>query len=215
MNLVIIAIIFLSLNLVYGQENIENTETTKTENIEVNSEELNLIKQIENNPENKDLYLRIINYYNNQNRKKDKLKYVIKYIQKFGGSSDLYLIMGDDYKYIGDYNRSLISYQQALRIDPMNPNIYNRMGLTLLKLSYFNQAEAAFKAAIYFISKKDKPYDKSVYYNNLGSCYEAMKDYYNALKAFQLALKTYPDFEKARINIERIKEIIKTENIKQ
>lgn len=219
--ILIFLVIFLN-NFIFTQESdtekvnpgINQTETqTKTEG-QISSEEEKLISLVENNPDNRDYYLRIINYYNNQNKRKERLKYVIKYIQKFGGNIDMYLIMGDDYRFIGDNTRSLISYQQALKIDPTNPNIYNRMGLTLLKLSRFYQAEAAFKAAIYFISKQNKPMDKGVYYNNLGNCYESLRDYEKALKTYRTSLKFYPNFDRAIANIERIKEIANSEGLK-
>jgi len=45
------------------------------------------------------------------------------------------MVVGDENKFLGDYSKALISYQFALRILPTDPNLYNRMGLVLLKMS--------------------------------------------------------------------------------
>jgi tetratricopeptide (TPR) repeat protein len=169
----------------------------------VTSEETKLLEAIDANPKNWDLYNRLIRLYTLENKRKERLKIALKAIQNIGGSAYLYTIVGDENKFLGDYNKTLISYQFALKMAPNDHGTYNRIGLALLKLSNFNQAEAAFRAAIYFSSGENNLI-RGVYYNNLAVAYEAMRDLNNAYKNFQLALKFYPSYSTAVDNLNRV-----------
>ncbi len=173
----------------------------------VRTEETRLLTAIEANPKSAELYNRLIRYYNNQGKHKERLKTALKAIQNIGRTVNWCLIVGDENKYLGDFQNALISYQFALMLLPSDPEIYNRIGLILLKLSNFNQAEAAFKAAIFF-SSNEGPASKSIYYNNLGISYEGLHDIPTAYKYFQISVKYYPAFTTAQDNVKRVKELL-------
>ncbi len=162
-----------------------------------------LLDMIEKNPKNPEPYFTLIRYYTSKEMRKERLKIAIKYIQNIGGNSFMYQIIGDENRLAGEYSKALVSYQYALRLSPNNAALYNRIGLVLLKLENFNQAEAAFKAAIYF-GANDNNMNKAAYYNNLGVSYEAMGDIENAIKHFKVAVKLYPTYQTALDNLKRL-----------
>ncbi len=175
-------------------------------------DENRLLSAIENNPKEPDYYYKLFRLYSSQNKHKEKLKIALKAIQNLGGNAELYIIVGDENKFLGDFQKAIIAYQFALRMRPSDPNIYNRVGLSLLKISNFNQAEAAFKAALFFGSEESNP-TKGVFYNNLAVAYEAMRDLKNAYKYFQVALKYYPSYTTAQDNIARVQKNLKETGI--
>lgn len=162
-----------------------------------------LLDMIEKNPKNSEPYFTLIKYYTTKEMRKERLKIAIKYIQNIGGNSYMYQIIGDENRLAGEYSKALVSYQYALRLSSNNAALYNRIGLVLLKLENFNQAEAAFKAAIYF-GANDNNMNKAAYYNNLGVSYEAMGDIENAIKHFKIAVKLYPAYQTALDNLKRL-----------
>lgn len=148
-------------------------------------------------------YNALLNLYNTQNRHKDRIQIALQAIKNLGDNADLYIIVGDEYKNLGDYAKSLVSYQFALKMQPNNANIYNRMGLTLLKLSNFHQAEAAFRAAVVFAGEGNAG-AKGIYLNNLGVSFEARKEYDQAAYYFKQALRYNPTYTKASDNLARV-----------
>ncbi len=171
-------------------------------------DEARQLAMLDANPKNADVYNRLLKFYTNEGRRKDRLKIALKAIQNIGGNVNLYLIVGDENKYLGDSSKALISYQFALKIQPNDPNIYNRIGLALLKLQNYNQAETAFKAALFY-SPDDGPFVRSFYYNNLAVAYEAMHDLKSAYKNFQLALKDNPANTVMSDNFIRVRDSLK------
>lgn len=177
------------------------------------NEEAALLAQIDQNPRNAEAYNQLLRLYANQGKKNERLKLAIKAIQQLGGSSQLYIIVGDEYKSLGEYTKSLIAYQFAVKLDPTSPNVYNRMGLVLLKLDSFNQAESAFRAAIFFSGERESAQVRSFYYNNLAVCYEAMKDLKTAYRVFQTATRLNPGYELAQSNVVRVRDIMRSQGI--
>jgi tetratricopeptide (TPR) repeat protein len=165
--------------------------------------EKRLLDAIEADPKNPQNYLTLIKYYQSRNMRKELVKIAISYIQNIGGNSYMYQIIGDENRLAGDYSKALISYQYALKLSPTIASLYNKMGLTLLKLENYHQAEAAFKAAIFFGANEDN-YTKAVYYNNLAASYEAMNVIENAIKYYKLALKFNPYYTVALDNLKRL-----------
>ncbi|MCX7820878.1 MAG: tetratricopeptide repeat protein [Brevinematales bacterium] len=225
---IIISSLFLSINL-FSQEESPPTEQPKQVETEkqqaqetqkpspqtttetpkpqtggqVGFSENRLLDMIEKNPKNPEPYFTLIRYYTAKEMRKERLKIAIKYIQNIGGNAYMYQIIGDENRLAGEYSKALVSYQYALRLSPNNAALYNRIGLVLLKLENFNQAEAAFKAAIYFGANENNM-NKAAYYNNLGVSYEAMNDIENAIKNFKIAVKFYPTYQTALDNLKRL-----------
>ncbi len=194
-----------------------NVQTNKTEPVKqpvkkpdvqpVQSDENRLLAAIDANPKRGDLYNRLITYYYNAGKHNERLKIALKAIQNLGRTAGWCVIVGDENKYLGDFQNALISYQFALMLLPSDPGIYNSIGLTLLKMSNFNQAESAFKAAIFF-ANNNPPADKCVFYNNLAMAVESIHDLQTAYKYYQIAVKYYPSYTTAQENVNRVKNLL-------
>lgn len=189
------SVIALSALLLFSAVHAQETQP--------NADEQKYLAAIQSNPRDAAAYNALLNIYRVQNRHNDRIRVALEAIRNLGDNADLYTIVGDEYKTIGDYSRSLTSYQFALKLQPNNANIYNRMGLVLLKLSNYHQAESAFRAAVLFIGESNAS-AKGIYLNNLGVSFEARKDYAQAAYYFKLALKYNPNYAKASENLARV-----------
>jgi tetratricopeptide (TPR) repeat protein len=169
------------------------------------SPEQRLLNAIASNPRNESAYMELIRLYGSQGRYSDRIRITLQALQNLGDSANLYMIVGDDYRILGDFSKSLVSYQFALRLAPTGSDIYNRMGLTLLRLSNFHQAEAAFRGAVFF-SSDTRPVAKGVYLNNLGVSFEAREEFESAANFFREALRYYPSYDKAQDNLRRVEQ---------
>ena len=192
------------------KQKINNDDEEQPQPRRSSFDENKLLAQIEGNTKNPDPYNRLMRYYAVEGKHKERLKVALKYIQNIEGSAPLYIAVGDENKFLGDNTKALISYQFAIKLQPTDSNVYNRIGLILLKMGNYNQAEASFKAALYF-ADNDSTQSKSIYYNNLGVTFEAMKDLQSAYKYFQSAMKYNPDYGTAEENFYRIKAALKAE----
>ncbi len=179
----------------------------KPEDQNIKSDEMRLLTAIDANPKKADSYNRLIMYYYSQGKHKERLKIALRAIQNMGRTAYWCEIVGDENKFLGDFQNALISYQFAIMLIPTDADIYNRIGLILLKMSNFNQAETAFKASI-FLSSNEAYADKSVYYNNLALAVEAMHDLQSAYKYIQIAVKYNPGYAAAQDNALRIKNVM-------
>jgi tetratricopeptide (TPR) repeat protein len=173
------------------------------------NEEARLMAMVDANTKNPDAYTKLLKMFAANGKHKERLKVALKAIQNIGGSANLYLIVGDENKFLGDNQKALISYQFALRLMPSDPNIYNLIGLTLLRMAYYNQAEAAFKAAIFFGSGWNA-FTRGMFYNNLAVANEAMHDLQSAYRNFQAAVRLYPAFKTAQDNATRVRSTLKS-----
>lgn len=172
-------------------------------------EEARLLGQISSNPKNSEAYYALLRLYAAQGKHKERIQLAVKAVNNLGPTATLYTILGDEYKAVGDYSRSMTMYQFALSITPTDANTYNRLGLALLKLSQFNQAEASFKAAVYFGSGEGSA-SLAVFYNNLAVAYEAMHDLQTAYKYFQIAVRTSSSYQTASENLARVGNLLKS-----
>ncbi len=217
-------LIFTAANIVSAQDSntVKPVKTVKTvEDADTGDEgddeprdsrpvydsESQLLNRIKNNPKDKQAYDSLIRLYFNQNNHSARIRLVSQAIQNLGENAEYYMIIGDEYKTLKEYLKAVIAYQKAIQIQPRNSVFYNRLGLVQLKLSYFHQAEASFKAAMFYgknISRKAK----GIYINNLGVAYEARREYKDAAKYFKLCLSYHPTYNNALDNLERVTEML-------
>jgi tetratricopeptide (TPR) repeat protein len=81
-----------------------------------------------------------------------------------------------------DYYAALIKYLEAVRLNPNNDNMFNRLGIIYSQLKFYEEAKGAFERA-----RGLNP--KSAYAaNNLGSVYFAQRDLKKAEKYFRKAI---------------------------
>lgn len=170
--------------------------------------EQQLLNRIQANPKDKNAYDSLIRLYFNKARHADRIRIVSQAIKNLGENADYYMIIGDEYKTLQDYPKAVIAYQKAIEIEPRNAVFYNRLGLAQLKLSFFHQAEASFKAATFYSGNASRK-AKGIYINNLGVTFEARQEYQEAAKYFKLCLSYHPTYDNAISNLERVTEMLK------
>lgn len=84
------------------------------------------------------------------------------------------------------YREAAESYQEALRGEPKQARLHNKLGISYHQQMNFRQARRSYQQA----SKLDKKYAQAI--NNLGTVYYAQGNYKKAQKQYQKALKITP-----------------------
>ena len=86
-----------------------------------------------------------------------------------------------------DYQRALVAFKQAVKVEPNNASAYNYLGLTYKRLGLYDEAADAYVKAI-----KLQP-ENHVFIFNLGMLLYAANYYNDAATAFQKAIQLKPD----------------------
>ena len=95
---------------------------------------------------------------------------------------------------MGDYEKAVQSFREALKHTSSSPKIYNNLGLVLAKLGRYDSAFEAFS----------KGGDEAQAYNNLGCMYLQAGQRNMAIHAFEKAVETRPTYYmKAGENLKR------------
>lgn len=98
---------------------------------------------------------------------------------------------GDQARAAKQYEDARDYFQAAIRRDSKNPVLYNKLGLTYLRMNDLRSAESAFQKAV----KRNSKYADAV--NNIGAVYYMRKNYGGASKYFKKAValeETRPSF---------------------
>lgn len=98
---------------------------------------------------------------------------------------------GDQARAAKQYEDARDYFKLAIRKDSKNPVLYNKLGLTYLRMNDLRSAESSFQKAV----KHNSKYADAV--NNIGAVYYMRKNYGNASKYFKKAValeETRPSF---------------------
>lgn len=90
---------------------------------------------------------------------------------------------GDELRAGKFYLDAVDYYRAALKKDPSNARLINKVGISFLQMHRFDEARKEFQSSI----KKDKTYANA--YNNLGVIYYHDKKYNKAIDQYQKAIK--------------------------
>lgn len=102
---------------------------------------------------------------------------------------------GDLERIHSNYLLAISYYSQALRADPRNPKLLNKLGISELKIGDRHEARKHFSAAL-----KADPRNISAL-NNLGAAYFLDKKYRNAIKYLKKALELDESSAPAHLNL--------------
>ena len=94
---------------------------------------------------------------------------------------------GDELRSSKYYLDAVDFYRAALKKDPNNARIYNKVGIAELQMHRFDEAKKDFEKSI----KRDRTYSNA--YNNLGVIYYHDKKYSKAINLYQKAIKLSQD----------------------
>ncbi|MGL4393742.1 MAG: tetratricopeptide repeat protein [Brevinema sp.] len=135
--------------------------------------------------------------------KEELLKIEKDFISKVGIRSSLYAEMGTAYMGLNENTLAVAAYQQALSLNSMSSTIYNRLGLALMKIGYWRQAETSFKAALALTSN---PSSRVIYLNNLALTFESLQQFKDAKTMTDIALRLNPSHQDSIQIQNRLKE---------
>ncbi|MCM1123400.1 MAG: tetratricopeptide repeat protein [Eubacterium sp.] len=99
------------------------------------------------------------------------------------------LYLGRTYEALGDYNYASTIYAQYTENDQSKAEIYNQLGLCRMKMEAYEDALAAFQAAM---NIEDNGMMQTLKFNEIVA-YEYMHDYKTAAALMNSYLKSYPD----------------------
>ena len=109
---------------------------------------------------------------------------------------------GEAYESQGSYIQAISEYTQVITLDPRRPGIHYRLGRTLLARSREAGSEEDRREAMKEFQKElqlDSSNANAAY--ELGDIYRASGQLNDARDAFELALKSHPDFEEAHLGL--------------
>ena len=113
---------------------------------------------------------------------------------KENGDAESFLYLGRAYEATGDYNYASSVYSSYLTKEGPNAEVYNQLGLCEMTKGEYQKALEAFQAGLQI---EDSGYVQTLRFNEIVA-YEYLGDYQKAAVLLQSYLKTYPDDEKAK-----------------
>ena len=90
----------------------------------------------------------------------------------------------------GDFEDAITAYNRALRVDPKFGIPYSNLALTYLTQGRFAQAVLLYQKAIELLQSDA---EKAMCWNGLGNAYRSLKEYPNAMAAYQKATELDPE----------------------
>ena len=111
-------------------------------------------------------------------------------------TADIQYSLGLTFNKMSRTDEEILSYKRAILLKPDHANAIEKLGLALFKQRKFTESAAAFDQL-----KVYKPDAKT--YNNLGESYYEAGKTEESVEAFNNALGSNPDFDKARYNLGR------------
>ena len=112
------------------------------------------------------------------------------------GNADIQYSLGLTFNKLSRPDEEIVSYQRAVALKSDHVNAIEHLGLALFKQKRFKDAAVAFEQL-----KPYKPDEKT--YNNLGESYFEIGKTDESIEAFNSALGSNPDFDRARYNLGR------------
>ncbi len=105
---------------------------------------------------------------------------------------------GDQFFSRKEYYPALGKYTEAVKLNPNNEYIHNKIGISYSALGFFREAEQAVKRSLALNSKY-------LYaHNNLGTIYFAQGDLGRAIKCFKAAIKMAPNVASFYVNLGQV-----------
>ncbi|MGL4367990.1 MAG: tetratricopeptide repeat protein [Brevinemataceae bacterium] len=114
--------------------------------------ETDLYKRLKTNPKDREAYLELISMANTRTKIYEISETALKEV---GASASLYTAIGNAYVNIKDFNNAVNAFRQSVNLNPKSATAYNRLGLSLMNLKLYHQAEVAFKVATYLAGNKN------------------------------------------------------------
>ncbi len=151
-------------------------------------------KALEFYPNKDEIYFALGQCYYEQNKISEGEEMLKKSIQAKPGFTGRYIELALHYQTQKRYAEAEEYLQRCISLDPQKEQGYIYLGWAYSEQGKIDKAEAMFKKALE-LSRSDEGY------NELGNFYSLIKDYKNAEKAFNEAMRLYPSFVQSYINL--------------
>jgi tetratricopeptide (TPR) repeat protein len=102
--------------------------------------------------------------------------------------AEAYLLRGNVYYSNAQYDRAIVNYDQAVRVDPDYSRAYFNLGLTYIKKLQYDKAIEKLKSAT-----RINP-DYADAYFSIGHCYNSKGEYDRAVEYYRHAMRLDPDY---------------------
>jgi tetratricopeptide (TPR) repeat protein len=119
------------------------------------------------------------------------IEYAQEGTRRQSGAGEAYLRLGEVYRKLGAWDRSLDALKEAQRLEPENAQVWDSLAMTYLERKLFSDAEQASRTAI-----RLQP-GRAEYYLRLSSALRQMNRLTDAQEAAETALKLSPDLPEA------------------
>jgi len=99
-------------------------------------------------------------------------------------------VLGNSYTSTQDYDKAINAYKKSIEMDPTFGQAYCNLGCVLYQSGKYESAILILKKSLDYMVT---PEEKSLSWNRLGDVYRRLRDYGNAMAAYQKAGQSNPD----------------------
>jgi tetratricopeptide (TPR) repeat protein len=119
-------------------------------------------------------------------------------------TAEAYTFRGWTYSFMGRIDDAIAECHKAIEVDPSFGNPYNDIGAYLMQKGEVDAAIPWFERAL-----QAPRYESYCFpHMNLGRAYEAKQEWTAAIREYELALKEKPDYEPARLRLNRVRSLL-------
>lgn len=123
--------------------------------------------------------------------------YLAYTIQPNLGSAEEHFLLGETLKKLGNRNRAIACYEQAIKAQPYFNEAYRQLGRVLQEIGKPQNAIACYRAAV-----RHNPQDADFYFS-LGDLLEKQNSWDSAVKAYRRVLEIQPKYPQAPQRLNR------------
>ena len=135
------------------------------------------------------------------------IQYFKNAIQYAPNRDDLYHKLGLAYANEEEYNAALEAYEMALQLNPRNDEVHFNIGFINISLQNYDLAIDNFNRALDIRDMNVKALYGRAF------AYEMRGDVMNAAKDYQSCLGMFPDYEPARIGLDRVQRMMQDDGV--
>ncbi len=118
-------------------------------------------------------------------------------------NAQLWARLGSTYMKAGAIDRAIDVFQKVVNLDPSNVKEYSNLAQAYVQKNDLLEAVSVYRKSIDLLSS---PSDKAITYSYIGDLYRQMREFVNALDAFEVALGLDPENETILAGLSKIQE---------
>ncbi len=131
----------------------------------------------------------------------ERAMYLYAHSLEWHPTAEAYTFMGWAYSFQLKFEKAIEQCQKAIQIDPDFGNPYNDIGAYYIEMGRDDEAIPYLEKAVLARRYANRHFP----FYNLGRVQEKRREWASALRSYQKALELSPEFEAARVAVERVK----------